>query len=487
MELGEIAVVERGQGRDIDQEAGRRAADWLEGLIGPAGGRALNRVQERFHDLEVAAGGGHDCLRQQQPGAGPDHLSGEHRQPPVDGRGLAADVVDHVEVLLDDPGSPEHLAGVGRVADGVVGQPVPGVPGRGVAVHLRYASGLLFLQAGAEQVGEQVVVAPPAAHLIQRDQEQARPFRLLQQRLAALAAGDGVTQRAAEPLQHRGLPQERAQLRVLLLEHLFGQVVQDVPVAAGERGHERGGIGLSAQRQRGQLQPGRPALGPGRQRRHRPLRQRRRRVLEQFGGLRGHEPKLGLAYLGQLAARSQPRQRQRRIAAAGQRHAYPVRPVLDQERERLVHLPRSDHVVIVEDKQGLLLPGQVVDQSRDQPPERRRRGRPEQRRHPFAGPGAGPVQRGHRVAPEPGRIVVPRIQRQPPDRLPAAPGPVGQQDRLAVSRRGADQDQPPGQALIEPRRQPRPRHQVRPRPGQVQLGGQQDIALRARHRPFSHR
>ena len=191
-ELGEIAAMERGQGRDIDQEAGRDTGRRLERLIGPAGGRALNRLQERFHDLEVAAGGGHVGLREQQPGTGPDHLSGENRQPPVDGRGLAADVVDQVVVLLDDPGRPEHLPGGDRVADGVVGHPVPGVPGRGVAVQLRHAAGLLFLQAGAEQVGEQVVIAPPATHFIQRDQEQARPLCLLKQRLAAVAAGDGV-------------------------------------------------------------------------------------------------------------------------------------------------------------------------------------------------------------------------------------------------------------------------------------------------------
>ena len=181
VELGEIAAVQRGQGRDIDQEAGRRAAGWLERLIGPAGGRAVNRVQERFHDLGVAAVGGHVGLRQQQPGAGPDHVGGEDRQPAVDGGRLASDAVDQVEVLLDDPGRPEHLPGRGRVADGVVGQPVLLAPGRGVAVQLRRAAGLFLLQAGAEQVGEQVMVAPPAAHLIQRDQEQAGPFRLLEQ------------------------------------------------------------------------------------------------------------------------------------------------------------------------------------------------------------------------------------------------------------------------------------------------------------------
>ena len=165
-------------------------------------------------------------------------------------------------------------------------------------------------------------------------------------------------------------------------------------------------------------------------------------MLEQFGGLRGREPQLGHAYLGQLAARPQPRQRQRRVAAAGQHHAYPGRPVLGQERERLVHLRRADHVVIVEDKQGLFFSGQVVDQRRDQSLERRRRGRAEQRGDPFAGPGAGMVERGHGMAPEPGRVVVPCVQRQPRGRLPAAPGPVRQQDRLAVSGRGTDQDQP---------------------------------------------
>jgi hypothetical protein len=43
-----------------------------------------------------------------------------------------------------------------------------------------------------------------------------------------------------------------------------------------------GGVVVSAQGQRGQLQPGRPALGPGRQRRHRRIREA---VLEQPGRL----------------------------------------------------------------------------------------------------------------------------------------------------------------------------------------------------------
>jgi hypothetical protein len=56
------------------------------------------------------------------------------------------------------------------------------------------------LQAGAEQVGEQLVVAPPAAHLIQRQQEQVGPLHLLQHLLAVAAAGDRSTQRTRQPL-----------------------------------------------------------------------------------------------------------------------------------------------------------------------------------------------------------------------------------------------------------------------------------------------
>ena len=80
----------------------------------------------------------------------------------------------------------------------------------------------LLLQADAEQIGEQAVVTPPAAHLIERQQEQAGLLHLLQQGLAAPAAGDGVAQPAAEPLQHRRLQQERLQLLGLALQYFLG-------------------------------------------------------------------------------------------------------------------------------------------------------------------------------------------------------------------------------------------------------------------------
>ena len=88
-------------------------------------------------------------------------------------------------------------------------------------MQLLHPAGLLLLQAGAEQIGEQMVVAPPAAHLIQRHQEQARPLDVVQHRLATGPAGDRVTQLAGQPLQHRGLQQERTHLPGLAVEDLI--------------------------------------------------------------------------------------------------------------------------------------------------------------------------------------------------------------------------------------------------------------------------
>jgi hypothetical protein len=73
------------------------------------------------------------------------------------------------------------------VADGVVDQPMRLVPGGRGPVQPRHPLGLLLSEAGAEQVGEQLVVAPPTSLLVQRHQEQVSPLDLLQQLLVAVA------------------------------------------------------------------------------------------------------------------------------------------------------------------------------------------------------------------------------------------------------------------------------------------------------------
>ena len=125
---------------------------------------------------------------------GPDEHSGQRRQPSLSRRRFAAQAVDQVKLLLDQPGSPGAPARGQRVPDRVIGEPVRPVPGGGVAVQRYRPGGKLGSEARPQQVGEQLVIAPPAARLIQRQQEQAVPLDPLQHRLAARPAGDRVAQ-----------------------------------------------------------------------------------------------------------------------------------------------------------------------------------------------------------------------------------------------------------------------------------------------------
>ena len=79
---------------------------------------------------------------------------------------------------------------------------------------------------------------------------------------AVVAARDGVAQGAGEAVEDRGLQQEVAGSVGLAREDLLGEVVDDVPVVAGELGDERARVGSPGERQRRELQGGDPALGP---------------------------------------------------------------------------------------------------------------------------------------------------------------------------------------------------------------------------------
>ena len=74
--------------------------------------------------------------------------------------------------------------------------------------------------------------------------------------------GQGVGERAVDPLQHGGAQEQVAHVRRLALEHLRQQVSGDGALAAGELGDEPLGIGVAGQRDRRQPQAGRPPFGP---------------------------------------------------------------------------------------------------------------------------------------------------------------------------------------------------------------------------------
>ena len=478
-QLGRVASLQGQHGAGVHQQAALGARTRLEWLLIGAADHALGRFQKRLHGLQVTAHARHLRLSEQQPGARTNQILGQRRKPALDGGLLAPQVEDRVEVLLDQPGRPLFFSRRQSVADRLVGQPLPLVPPRGVPVQAPGVLGVL-LQPGPEEVGEQVVVAPPAPDVVELHHEQTGPVHLFEQLLAVIAAGDRVTQRPAETIQDRRLEEEVPEVLSLAAENLLGQVVKDVPVAAGEGGHETGHVGLGTQRQRRQLQAHGPAFGAfGQRGRYREV-EIGQDLAEQLGRLVEVEPEIGGAHLAQLAPSPVPGQAKGRIGTAGYHHAQLGRTVIEQEPDRCLHAVRADQVVVVEYQQhvGLARLGHdVVDQRADQRVVGRRGRRTRQRAHPLGDARAHHVESGQHVTPEPHRVVVSAVERQPGGRLGHAPDPLRQQDRLAVTRRGGHQHQPAVQPFLEPVCQPAARHQSRPRARHLKLGSQQHVPL----------
>jgi hypothetical protein len=76
----------------------------------------------------MAAEHRHPHLGQAQPRAGPDHLGGQERQPPLNRRSLAWQE-GCVEVALDQLGRPHRIPGGHRVPQGIIGQLMFLMPG----------------------------------------------------------------------------------------------------------------------------------------------------------------------------------------------------------------------------------------------------------------------------------------------------------------------------------------------------------------------
>ena len=139
-----------------------------------------------------------------------------------------------------------------------------------------------------------------------------------------------------------------------------------------------------------------------------------------------------------------------------------------------------DQLVVVQDQHHLLgLGDQIVDQH-GQHRLQRRLAALEQGIDPLTDPGPQLVQGGGDIAPEPRRVTVAGIQRQPGHRLPSAPSPIAQQAGLAETGRRTDQGEIVGRPLGEALQQPRTGQETGPGAGDVQLGREQAVPLRRR-------
>ena len=263
----------------------------------------------------------------------------------------------------------------------------------------------------------------------------------------------------------------------LALQHLLGQVVDDVTIIPREAGDEAGHVVSPLHRQRRQLERGDPPLGASLQRGHVPRRQlQAHHLVEVRRGLIGREAQLGRAGLDQLATRSQSCQRQRGIGPAGDHHVQPRRQMVEQERHPVLHIERVDDVVVVEHQHDVAREGaQVVEQLGQHRFDRRRLGRMQQGQRTLADPGCHRPQRRDHIGPEGCGIVVAPIERQPRGqpligrRGRSRRKPLGEQRRLAEASRCGDEHQLRRGPAVQPLAQPRTRHQTTPRPRDIQL------------------
>ena len=357
------------------------------------------------------------------------------------------------------------------------------VPRARPPVQLRNVVGPLVQQVRLQNVREEVVVAVPLAAVVERDQEQVPSIQRLEHGLAAVPAGNGIAERAAQPVQDGGLQQEVPDVIGLALQHLLDQVVDDVPVIPREAGDEAGDVVAPLHRQRRQLKRGDPPFGApppsaATSCAVRPSPITPFRYAAASSGVKRRS-----------AARistSSPRARNRASGNAGSARLAITRWICggrcsSRNAMPVQHVARVDDVVVVEHQDDIVRDGaEIVEQSRQEPLRSAAGATAGARAHLAPTPGHRRLQRGDQVGPEQRGIVVALVEREPRhgtvhrhQRRPASrPAASSYRTRPALTPASAP-TRPTAQAVT----QSRTRDQPLSPPGYVELGLQQ----RARH------
>ena len=259
-------------------------------------------------------------------------------------------------------------------------------------------------------------------------------------------AGDGVAQRSAHARQDRRLEQEASDALGLTPQNLLDQVVDDVPVIAGEARDEARDIVPSLHGQARKLDRRDPAFGPRLQgRRVRCGQGEAHDIRKVGGGLAVGELQVGGTDLDEVSANAQARQRQRRIGTRGDHEVDVRRQVIDQELDAAQDLRRSDHVEVVQHQHDVVRDdAELVEQWRHDGLDRGF-GSVECPDHLGADPGRNALERRDHVGPEGRGMVVARVEREPRCVQPVVRGrrqPLSQRGGLAEARRSGHEGEP---------------------------------------------
>ena len=240
-----------------------------------------------------------------------------------------------------------------------------------------------------------------------------------------------------------------------------------------------GGAGMGPGRQRGQLQPGRPPLGARLERGHEcGLQPQPHHLVEELLRFVGGEPEVRGPHLHELATRTQPRQRERRVGPSRHRQRDLWRQVVQQEGHRLMDGGSLDHVEVVErHHRGTGEDVEIIDQTDQDGIRRSGASGLQQGQRVDTGLGFGGLDRGHEMGQKPSEVGVARVESQPRHpalRVLGRRQPLNQERGLAEPSRCRDEDQPRPFASLRAQLvgEAGALHQPAARRGQVQLGAQ---------------
>ena len=150
------------------------------------------------------------------------------------------------------------------VTHGALAVPVDLIPGRRAPVQVVHRLRRAALELGAQQLGEQVVVAIPGVVIVERGHEEAVASQSVELAGGVGLAGHRVTQAGGELVENRGAEQKLLHIGGLAVEDLRGEVVGDLTsVAAQAREDVPGRAAIAGQE--GEVDPGRPSLGDAKQ------------------------------------------------------------------------------------------------------------------------------------------------------------------------------------------------------------------------------
>ena len=320
-----------------------------------------------------------------------------------------------------------------------------------------------------------MVIAEPAALVVEGDDEQVLALQLLEHLRRVIALEHRVAERGAHGLEDGG-PEQELELRRLHAAELLGpQIVRDEAVVAAERPHRRA---AAVQRESREIQTGGPAL--------RTLVQRFGLGLGHVGSGRGEERvrfgvaqgKRGGPQLEQLAVGSELREAQPSLSTPGEDQLRPSRHVEEQRGKGVQAIVVLELVHVVEDEHERLGPSrQRRDEAREPARPQRVAGAAERLEHGGVDRRVG-VQRLGDVRQKDDGIVVAVVERDPGEFATVVCRPLPEDRRLAVTGGCDDADDSTAALTGEAADERGALDEARPRRRHVELG-------RAEARTFS--